>query len=183
MSVRMDKEAKNKKSADEEGDAPAPEAAPDEVAELKAQAAKAAEYWDRFLRLTADFDNYKKRAARERQEAVSFANENLLAKLLPVMDAFEMALAAPTSDPAAKSLQAGIVMIANQLKSALAEAGLEEIDASGKPFDPNLHEAVSQQETADAPEGEVIRQTRKGYKFRQRLMRPAGVIVAKTPAA
>jgi len=62
MSVRMDKEAKNKKSADEEGDAPAPEAAPDEVAELKAQAAKAAEYWDRFLRLTADFDNYKKRA-------------------------------------------------------------------------------------------------------------------------
>jgi len=60
---------------------------------------------------------------------------------------------------------------------------LEEIDASGKPFDPNLHEAVSQQETADAPEGEVIRQTRKGYKFRHRLMRPAGVIVAKTPAA
>jgi molecular chaperone GrpE len=191
MSVPMDKEAKNKKSMDEESKAPlplvelppAPEATPDEVAELKAQAAKAGEYWDRILRLTADFDNYKKRAARERHEAVSLANKNLLVKLLPVLDAFEMALAAPTSDPAAKSLQAGIVMTANQLKSVLAEAGLEEIDASGKPFDPNLHEAVAQEETADAPEGEVIRQIRKGYKFRHRLIRPAGVIVAKTPAA
>jgi molecular chaperone GrpE len=195
MSVPMEKEVKNKKSEDAKSKAPAPsgelapatapvaEPAPDEAAELKAQAAKAAEHWDRLLRLTADFDNYKKRAARERQEAVSFANENLLVKLLPVVDAFDMALAAATSDSSAKSLQAGIVMVANQLKSALAEAGLEEIDASGKPFDPNLHEAVAQEESDGVPEGEVIRQTRKGYKFRQRLMRPAGVIVAKKPAA
>jgi len=187
----MDKEAKNKKSVEEESEAPAPlgelppapEATPAEIAELKAQAAKAGEYWDRLLRLSADFDNYKKRAARERKEAVSFANENLLVKLLPVLDAFEMALAAANSDPAAKSLQAGIVMVGNQLKSALAEAGLEEIDANGKRFDPSLHEAVAQEETADVPEGEVIRQTRKGYKFRHRLLRPAGVIVAKAPAA
>jgi molecular chaperone GrpE len=191
MSVPMDKEAKNKKSVEEESEAPAPlgelppapEATPAEIAELKAQAAKAGEYWDRLLRLSADFDNYKKRAARERKEAVSFANENLLVKLLPVLDAFEMALAAANSDPAAKSLQAGIVMVGNQLKSALAEAGLEEIDANGKRFDPSLHEAVAQEETADVPEGEVIRQTRKGYKFRHRLLRPAGVIVAKAPAA
>jgi molecular chaperone GrpE len=182
MSVLMDKDAKNKQPVDEENEAPASETTPDEIAALTEQAAKAGEYWDRLLRLTADFDNYKKRAARERQEAVSFANENLLAKLLPVMDAFEMALAAATSDSSAKSLQAGIVMVANQLKSALAEAGLEEIDASGKAFDANLHEAVAQEETAEAPEGAVIRQTRKGYKFRQRLMRPAGVIVAKAPA-
>jgi molecular chaperone GrpE len=178
----MDKEAKTKKSENEASEAAA-EGKPDDLAELKAQAAKAAENWDRLLRVTADFDNYKKRAARERQEAVSFANENLLVKLLPVMDAFDMALAAPTNDPAAKSLQAGIVMVASQLKSALAEAGLEEIDANGKPFDPSLHEAVAQEETAAAPEGEVIRQTRKGYKFRNRLLRPAGVIVAKKPAA
>ena len=191
MSVRMDKVVKNKQSAVEESESPAPVAetptAPEETqgqtSDLKAQAAKAAEYWDRYLRLTADFDNYKKRAARERQEAVSFANENLLVKLLPVMDAFDMALAAPTNDPAAKSLQAGIVMVASQLKSALAEAGLEEIDANGKRFDPNLHEAVAQEETAAAPEGEVIRQTRKGYKLRNRLLRPAGVIVAKKPSA
>jgi molecular chaperone GrpE len=187
----MDKKTRNKESADNESEAtrpseklpPAREATPDEVEQLKTQAAKAGENWDRFLRLTADFDNYKKRAARERQEAVSFANENLLVRLLPVVDAFEMALAAAANDPAAPSLQAGIVMISNQLKSVLAEAGLEEIEANGKPFDPNLHEAVSEQETPDAPEGQVVRQIRKGYRFRNRLIRPAGVVVAKKPAA
>ena len=95
-----------------------------DVEQLKAQAAKAEEHWDRFLRLTADFDNYKKRAARERQDAISFANESLISKLLPVLDAFEMALAAASNDPAAKSLQAGVVMISGQLRSALAESGL-----------------------------------------------------------
>ena len=73
-------------------------------------------------------------------------------------------------------------MVYNQLKAALAEAGLEEIDASGRPFDPNLHEALSQQETADVPEGQVLRQLRKGYKLRDRLIRPASVVVAKKPA-
>jgi len=156
---------------------------PAELDELRARAAKADETWDRFLRLTADFDNYKKRAARERQEAISFANENLLSRLVPVLDAFEMALAAASNDAAAKSLQAGVLMISNQLKSVLAEAGLEEIEAGGKPFDPNLHEAVTQQESTEVPEGQVIRQIRKGYKFRNRLLRPAGVVVAKMPAA
>jgi molecular chaperone GrpE len=74
-------------------------------------------------------------------------------------------------------------MIQTQLKTALTESGLEEMDASGKPFDPTFHEAVSQQETADAPEGQVIQQIRKGYKFRDRLLRPAAVIVAKKPGA
>ena len=136
------------------------------------------------MREAADFENYRKRAARERQDAVTFANQSLLQKLMPVLDTFEMALAAAASDGAAgQSLQAGVVMVYNQLKSALAEAGLEEIDARGKVFDPNLHEAVSQQESSDVPEGEVMQQIRKGYKFRNRLVRPAGVIVAKKPAA
>jgi molecular chaperone GrpE len=74
-------------------------------------------------------------------------------------------------------------MIYNQLKSTLAEAGLEEIDARGKVFDPNFHEAVSQQETVELPEGQVTQQIRRGFKFRNRLVRPAGVIVAKKPAS
>jgi molecular chaperone GrpE len=181
----MDNERTNQSDVDDQIEEPTQpgELTAAEVEQLKAQAAKAEENWDRFVRLTADFDNYKKRAARERQEGIAFANENLLAKLLPVLDAFEMALAAASNDPSGKSLQTGIVMISNQLKSALAEAGLEEIEAGGKPFDPNLHEAVSQQESADAPEGQVLRQIRRGYKFRNRLMRAAGVIVAKKPAA
>jgi molecular chaperone GrpE len=81
------------------------------------------------------------------------------------------------------SLQAGIAMIQQQLKSILAETGLEEINAHGKPFDPMLHEAVSQMESNDVPEGHVLQQIRKGYKLRDRLLRPAAVIVAKKPAA
>jgi molecular chaperone GrpE len=73
-------------------------------------------------------------------------------------------------------------MVQSQLKSALVEAGLEEIDAAGKPFDPAQHEAISQQETAEVPEGQVVQQVRKGYKLRDRLLRPAGVIVARKAA-
>ena len=152
------------------------------VAELKAQAAKAKEHWDLLLRTTADFDNFRKRAARERQDAVKFANESLLQKLIPVLDSFDMASAAvSTSEGATQSLQAGVNMILSQLRSAVTEAGLEEIDATGKTFDPNFHEAVSQQETAAVPEGQVVQQLRRGYKLRERLLRPATVIVAKRP--
>ena len=85
-------------------------------------------------------------------------------------------------DEKVSSLQSGVTMIQPQFKTVLAEAGLEEIDASGKPFDPALHEAVSQQETAEVPEGHVLQQIRKGYKLHDRLLRPATVIVAKKPA-
>lgn len=158
---------------------------PEQFEELKARAAKADENWERLLRTTADFDNFKKRAARERTEALQFANASLIQKLLPVLDSFEMALAAAQTakDEKTSSLQAGISLVQSQIKNILAEAGLEEIDAAGKPFDPALHEAVSQQETADVPEGQVVQQIRKGYKLRERLLRPASVIVAKKPAA
>ena len=154
---------------------------PEQLTELQARAAKADENWERLLRVTADFENFKKRAARERTEAAQYANASLLQKLLPVLDNFEMAQTAAQSAQGDKleSLQTGIAMVQTQLKTALTEAGLEEMDASGKPFDPNFHEAVSQQETADAPEGQVIQQIRKGYKLRERLLRPAAVIVAK----
>ncbi|MEW6303120.1 MAG: nucleotide exchange factor GrpE [Verrucomicrobiota bacterium] len=167
--------------------APAPEIKPltaEQIEELKTNAAKATENWDKYVRAVAELDNYKKRAARERSDAVRFANEGLLEKLVPVIDNFEMALAAAKNGDAsaAASLQTGITMIQSQLKSVLADAGLEEIDAAGKPFDPNFHEAVSQQESADVPEGHVLQQLRKGYKLKERLIRPATVIVAKKPA-
>jgi molecular chaperone GrpE len=148
---------------------------------LKERATKADEHWDRLLRVSADLDNYKKRAAREKLEAARNANEALLQKLIPVLDSLDMALAsAPAATGhAVQSLQAGISMIHQQLRNALKETGLEEINAVGQQFDPNLHEAVSQQETKDAPEGQVVQQLRKGYRFRERLLRPAGVIVAK----
>ena len=158
---------------------------PEQLRELKERAAKADENWERLVRTTADFDNFKKRAAREKQEAIKYANEGLLQKLVPVLEHLDMALgAAQAAGPQpGQSLQAGVSMISQQLRNVLAEAGLEEVEALGKPFDPNLHEALSQQETSDVPEGQVVQQLRRGYKFRDRLLRPASVVVAKQPAA
>jgi len=157
----------------------------EQIEELKLKAAKADEHWDRLLRTTADLENFKKRAARERQEAIKFANGSLLEKLIPALDNLEMALAAANNaeSRSTESLKTGIAMIYNQLKAALADTGLEEIDATNQPFDPNLHEAVSHQESADVPEGQVLQQLRKGYKLRERLIRPATVVVARKPDA
>lgn len=159
--------------------------APEQLEELKARAAKADENWERLLRTTADFDNFKKRAAREKQEAIKFANEALIQKVIPVLDNFEMALAvAPSSSTEGlKSLQEGVAMIHSQLRNVLAESGLEEVNATGQAFDPNLHEAVSQQESNEVADGQVLQQLRKGYKLRERLLRPATVIVAKASAS
>ena len=158
---------------------------PQQIEELKLKAAKADELWDRVLRATADLENFKKRAARERQEAIKFANASLLEKLIPALDNLEMALAAANNAEihSMESLKTGIAMICNQLKAALADAGLEEIDAANQAFDPNLHEAVSHQESTDVPEGQVLQQLRKGYKLRERLIRPASVVVARKPDA
>lgn len=166
-----------------DADATAPELSPEQMVELQSRAAKADENWERLLRVTADFENFKKRAARERTEAAQFANASLLQKLIPILDNFEMAQAAAQTAQGDKlaSLQTGIAMIQQQFKGALLEAGLEELDASGKIFDPTFHEAVSQQETDSVPEGHVVQQIRKGYKLRERLLRPAAVIVAKKP--
>jgi molecular chaperone GrpE len=171
-----------------EAETPQPEApaapTPEQIAELQTRAAKADENWERLLRTTADFDNFKKRAAREKIEAGQYANASLLQKLLPVLDNFEMALTAAQSAQGDKltSLSTGVTMIQQQLKNALTETGLEEIEAAGLPFDPHLHEAVSQLETVEVPEGHVAQQLRKGYKLKERLLRPATVIVAKAPA-
>ena len=152
----------------------------EELTQLKEQAGKAQENWDRFLRLNADFDNFKKRTAKDRLEAIKFANEDLIERLLPVLDNFEAALAAGNNAEAGsvESLLTGVKMILGQLRSVVSDAGLVEIDAQGKPFDPVIHEALSQELSDDVAEGHVLRQMRKGYKLRDRLIRPASVVVS-----
>ena len=138
-----------------------------------------AELNERIVRLTADFDNFRKRAQRDKDEARQFANQGLLEKLLPVLDNFEMALTAvKDADP---SVRDGVQMILDQLLSVLKESGVVPVDALGQPFDPNLHEALSQEETTDAEEGTVVQQVQCGYKLNDRLVRPARVVVAKAP--
>ena len=148
---------------------------------LKEAVENIAELENRLLRLTAESGNYRKRAAREKEEARQFANQSLIEKFLPVMDNFQMALeAAKDADPAVRD---GVEMILGQFKGVLEQSGVEEVDALGQAFDPELHEAVSQQETTDVEEGVVVQQLRKGYRLHERLVRPASVVVAKAPLA
>jgi molecular chaperone GrpE len=157
-------------------------AGPDEIAALKAQAQRGAEAQERYVRLYADFENFKKRAARERDDVRRAAAEGVLQRLLPVLDTFEMAMQAaaqPTVN--LETLKAGVSMIQGQLRNAVGEYGVEEINAVGQPFDPLIHEAVSEQETNDVPAGQVVAQSRKGYRVKDRLLRPASVVVARRP--
>jgi len=146
---------------------------------LKEAQAQIGELDNRLLRLTAEYDNFRKRSQREKTEARQFANQHLLEKQLPILDNFEMALAAAKdADPAIRD---GVQMIYDQFLSVLNDAGVEAIEAEGAPFDPNLHEAISQQETTEVEEGTVVQQVQRGYKLNDRLVRPARVVVAKAP--
>jgi molecular chaperone GrpE len=140
---------------------------------------------DRFrdlaLRSQADFENYKKRAMREKEDAVRYANSALLQRLVSVLDNFELGLAAAKTEGDQSPIYSGMVLVQKQLNDLLAENGLEPIEAEGKKFDPNLHEAIGH-EPSQSPEGTVIRQARRGYRFNDRLLRPARVIVSSGPA-
>jgi molecular chaperone GrpE len=155
----------------------------EELAALREKAAEADALRDQYLRCKADLENFRKRAARERQEAIEFANQGFFEKLMPVLDNLEMAQAAVNAAQGdqVESLKTGVEMVLGQLSTVLREAGLQEIDAQGQAFDPAWHEAVAQQETAEAPEGRVVHQLRKGYRLHQRLLRPASVVVARAP--
>jgi molecular chaperone GrpE len=108
----------------------------------------------------------------------------MLGKMLPVLDNFDMALAATNqANVTVETLKVGVSMIHTQLRQVFSDSGVDAVDAVGLPFDPAIHEAVSQQETTDVPEGRVVQQLRKGYRFKDRLLRPATVVVAKKPAA
>lgn len=157
---------------------------PEELAALVAKAEQAEALKERYLRAVAEMENFRKRAARERQEAVQYASQGLLEKLVPVLDNLDMALAAVNGSQQGASvdtLKTGVGMVLGQLRSTLRDAGLEEIDGTGQAFDPAWHEAVSQVESAEVPEGNILQQLRKGYRLNQRLLRPATVVVAKAP--
>jgi molecular chaperone GrpE len=136
---------------------------------------------DRLLRTQAEWDNSRKRILKEKEEAVRYAAEGFLEKLIPVLDNFEAGMQAAQTATDPKSIAQGFEMVLAQFQQVLREAGVEAIDAAGQPFDPHRHEALGHHETTEHPEGHVITQMRKGYKLRDRLLRPASVFVAKTP--
>lgn len=131
------------------------------------------------LRTAADHENYRKRAAREREEAVRYANQALLEELLPVLDNFEMGMQAAAQDEGSM-IYVGMDMVRKQLSEFLTNNGVKEIESEGQPFDPNVHEAVSQEVSDEVEDGTIIRVMRRGFTLRDRLLRPATVVVAKS---
>jgi molecular chaperone GrpE len=130
---------------------------------------------DRLLRLAADFENYKKRAAREREEYVTLANERLVKELLPILDDLERALEAAAEHEEAQ-LEEGVRLVHRELSALLERNGVREIETDGK-FDPHVHEALLTQ-PSEAEEGSVIDVVQKGYRLGDRVVRPARVVVA-----
>jgi len=162
------------------GESEAP-AEPQPVTEIDRLKAEAAENWDKFLRATAELENYRKRVAREKEELARYTSERVVAALLPILDNFERALSAAEQHTVdSTALLDGLKQIQTQFRRTLEEFGLKEVVAhEGRPFDPNVHEAVSHVESAEHPEGHVIEQLQRGYKLADRLLRPARVVVSK----
>jgi molecular chaperone GrpE len=166
--------------------APAPEAKsaqPSLEEQLAAAKAEAAAHYDRYMRAMADHDNFRKRTTREKDELRQYAAGRVLEDLLPVLDNLALGLNAarqPNAD--LKGLTGGVEMVLTQLKTALNSHGLTEINPAGQHFDAHQHEAISQQPSADIPEGNVITVVRIGYSLNGRLLRPASVVVSSGPA-
>ncbi|MBW1647458.1 MAG: nucleotide exchange factor GrpE [Deltaproteobacteria bacterium] len=149
---------------------------------LEAARNEARENYERLLRVSAEFDNYKKRSAREVQEYRKFANESLLKELLPIIDSLERALAVPAEAQNEKGLREGLDLTLKQIHKLLERFGVSPIEAEGQPFDPAYHQAMMQEQSDEVPENVVLRQMQKGYAIHDRLLRPAMVVVAKAAA-
>ena len=140
---------------------------------------EAEEYLDHLKRLKAEFENYKKRMVKERQQIVTWAIEDLIKEFLPVLDDLERAIDSASISQDFSSLIQGIKMVYDHFKQLLKKKGLEEISAQGEEFDPNLHEAIMRIESDEHPDNVVVEEMRKGYKFKDRVLRPAMVKVNK----
>ena len=151
-------------------DVPAEE---DDTAALEAQLKEKS---DRILRLQADFENFRRRTAKEKEELAAVITQNLLTDLLPLLDNFERAMAVEQTD--GEAFQKGVEMIFTQLREVMDKHGLENIEAEGKPFDPNVHQAVMRVENPDLEDGTITQVLQKGYQAKGRVIRPAMVQVA-----
>ena len=152
--------------------------------ELLAAQTEAARNWDLYLRERADLENFRKRTQREKQEAIRFANDQLLKEMVPVLDNLERAVEhASQQGEEQQGLLEGVNMTITLFNKVLSDFGVTVITSVGQAFDPNLHQAMGQIETNDQPPNSVVSEFQKGYLLNDRLLRPALVMVAKTPTA
>ena len=148
---------------------------------LEVKTREAEEHRDRYLRAAAEFDNARKRSARERDEYTRYANESLLRELLPVLDNFERALQSSRNEPAAAAVTAGVELIQRELLRVLEKFGVTSFTSVGQPFDPEKHEAIARVPARGHAEGSVVDETARGYLLNGRVLRPAMVTVASSP--
>lgn len=134
---------------------------------------------DDYLRVLADFDNFRKRSQKEKEELQKFAGENIFKELLPILDGFDQTLNHAKPQGELANFIAGVELLRKQVIQIFSKFGVTKIEALGQSFDPNLHEAMSQEESSDHKAGTIIREWRSGYKMHEQLLRPAMVIVAK----
>lgn len=173
--AQAEADADNPAEAAEQPADQAPESTESAEDVLKAELAAAN---DRNLRLMAEFDNYRRRTAKEQLELIETANGKLLEKLSEVQDNFERAFASENKAKDLEAFEKGMQMIYNQFAKILTDAGLEQIDPTGAEFDPNMHEALMQQPSETVPEGHVVTVFQKGYKLKNKILKTAKVIVS-----
>lgn len=166
-----------------EGDSPQPAATGAGPAEDPATSQELAEAKDRYLRLAADFDNFRKRALKDREEAHHFGHQNVVKDLLPSVDNLERAVdhARKGGEGSASGLLEGVELVLRELHALLAKHGVTPIEALGQPFDPALHEAMTQVPDGSKPPNTVVDVFQRGYQLRGRLLRPARVVVSRPP--
>jgi molecular chaperone GrpE len=150
-------------------------------ARLESLEKEAKESYDRFLRVSAEFENYKKRAAREMNDFRKFANESFVKEMLPIVDNLDRAIESSSNDDHAQnSVVEGVNMTLKEILKVFEQFNVKPFESLGKAFDPALHQAVMQEETDDHPENTVLNELQKGYMMHDRLLRPAMVVVSKT---
>lgn len=149
--------------------------------QLKVKEEEAKNNYDRLIRQSAEIENFKKRAIREKEDAIRYANETLVKELLPIVDNLERAMSHAKSSGNGEPLVEGVEMILKGLFDALGKYGLSQISATGQPFDPQLHEAMAQVESDSSAPNTVLEEHQKGYLLKERLLRPALVTVVKGP--
>jgi len=151
----------------------------DQEAPHKEEKSKEEEYYDRLVRLSADFDNYKKRVLKEKAEFSKYANERLIKEIIPILDNLELALESSKSAENNSKVIEGIELILNQFRAVLKKEGVEAVSSTGKEFNPFIHEAISHIPSADHAPNTIISEQQKAYYLNKKLIRPAKVVVAK----
>ena len=181
MKIKKEHPEKHAQTAEQHNEKAAAESHNKEIEDLnkklEEKEKEASANYDKYLRAVADFDNYKKRAVKEKIDAIKYGNEDIIKDILPFMDSLDRALEHDTGD--IKAFKDGVALIQDQLLCCLKKHGVERIDTAGKDFDPNFHEALMQMESDQHEDNKIVNEMEKGYLLNGRLLRPSRVCVCK----